>query len=179
MTTPKISKAFLWRAVVTCLLILDYFLGTTGNPSISYGIIGFFWATLLVAIMIIASYVPASFKGREARPFFVLISMVGIFSLLLLVAAPYAKGFAAARMEAQVRSFIKDPIHNQANVSGDGRHLMVKLKTQKYSLERQAFIPTFRRMDYLLTTETGDKHLLIVTMRWNCAPEISLRRVDA
>lgn len=179
MTSPKISKAFLWRAVATCLLILDYFLGTTGNPSISHGIIGFFWITLLVAIMIIASYVPASFKGREARPFRFLVSMAGIFSLLLLAASPYAKGFAAARMEAQVRSFIKDPIHNKANVSDDGRHLMVKLKTQKHSMKRQAFIPTVRRMDYLITTETGDKYLLIMTMRWSCEPTISLRRVDA
>ena len=179
MTTSKNSRAFLWRAVVICLLILDYFLGTTGNPSISYGIIGFFWITILVVVMIIASYVPTSFRGREARPFLVLLSLVGILSVLLFSLSPYAKEFAASRMDAQVRSFIKDPIKSKADASDDGRQLMVKIESRKYSIERQAFIPTFRRMDYLLTTDTGDRYLIIITMRWNCKPTISLRRIDA
>jgi len=175
----KISKGFLWRAVVSCLLIFDYFLGTTGNPSIAYGVIGLFWITLIVVAMIIVSYVPATFKGREARPFFVLLSVVGVFSALLFVASPYAKEFAAARMEAQVRSFIKDPINSKADVSNDGRQLMVKLESQKYFMERETFIPTFRRMDYLFKTETGEKYRLIMTMGWNGRPLISLRRVES
>ncbi|MHB8474056.1 MAG: hypothetical protein ACYDC8_14645 [Gammaproteobacteria bacterium] len=174
----KISKGFLWRTVASCLLIFDYFLGTTGNPSITYGVLGLFWITLIVVVMIIASYVPASFRGRGAKPFFVLLSLVGVFSVALFVASPYATEFAAARMEAQIHSFIKDPINSKAVVSNEERQLMVKLESQKYSTERETFIPTFRRMDYLFKTEPGEKYRLIMTMIWNGTPVISLRRVD-
>ena len=120
----KISKGFLWRALLSCLLIFDYFLSTTGNPSITYSVLGgWFWSTLIAAVMIVASYVPASFKGREAKPFFVLLSVVGVFSVALFVASPYATGFAAARMEAQIRSFMKDPLNSKAAVSNADRQL--------------------------------------------------------
>lgn len=175
----KISKGFLWRTSVSCLLIFDYFLSTTGNPSITYSVLGgWFWITLIAAVMIVASYVPASFKGREAKPFFVLLFIAGVFSVALFVASPYATGFAAARMEAQIRSFMKDPINSKAVVSNEERQLMVKLESQKYSMERENFIPTFRSMDYLFKTETGEKYRLIMTMSWNGTPVISLRRVD-
>lgn len=177
--SPKISKGFLWRTAASCLLILDFFLSTTGNPSITNSLLGgWFWITLIAAVMIVASYVPASFKGKEAKPFFVLLSIVGVFSVLLFIASSYATEFAAARMEAQIRSFMKDPINSKVDVSNEERQLMAKLESQKYSMERDAFIPTFRRMDYLFKTETGEKYLLIMTMSWNGTPKISLRRVD-
>jgi hypothetical protein len=177
--SPKISKGFLWRAVASCLLIFDFFLSSTGNPSITYSLLGgWFWITLIAAVMIIASYVPATFKGKEARPFFVLLSIVGALSALLFIASPYAREFAAARMEAEVRSFMNDPINSKADVSNEERELMVKLESQKYSMERETFIPTFRRMDYLFKMETGEKYRLIMTMSWNETPVISLRRVD-
>lgn len=177
--SPKISKGFLWRTVASCLLIFDYFLFTTGNPSITYTILGgWFWISLIAAVMIVASYVPVSFKGREAKPFFVLLSIVGVFSVLLFIASPYANEFAAARMEAQLRSFIKDPINSKADVSNEERQLMVEIGKQKHSMERETFIPTFRRMDYLFKMETGEKYSLIMTISWNGTPVISLRRVD-
>jgi hypothetical protein len=46
-------------------------------------------------------------------------------------------------------------------------------------MERETFIPTFRRLDYLFRVETGTKYRLIMTMSWNGTPEISLRRVDS
>jgi hypothetical protein len=177
--SPKIIKGFLWRAVVSCLLIFDYFLFTTGNFSITYSVLGgWFWITLIAAAMVIASYVPASFKGKEAGPFFVLLLVVGVLSVTFLVISPYAREFAGARLQAEISSFVKDPINSKADVSNEERQLMVKLESQKYSMERETFISTFRRMDYLLKTETGGKYRLMMTMRWNGTPVISLRHVD-
>lgn len=175
----KISKGFLWRTAASCLLVFDYFLFTTGNPSVTYSVFGgWFWITLIAAVMIVASYVPESFKGEEAKPFFVLLSIVGVLSVMLFVASPYAREFADARLQTEIGSFVKDPINSKADVSNEERQLMVKLESQKYSMERETFIPTFRRMDYLFKMETGEKYRLIMTMSWNGTPVISLRRVD-
>lgn len=177
--SPKISKGFLWRTAVSCLLIFDYFLFTTGNPSITYSVLGgWFWITLIAAVMIVSSYVPPSFSGNEARPFFILLLIVGVLSVTLLVASPYAREFAGARLQAEISSFVKDPINSKVDVSNEERQLMVKLESQKYSMKREIFIPTFRRMDYLFKTETSEKYRLIMTMSWDGTPIISLRRVD-
>lgn len=176
----KISKGILWRSLLTCLLIFDYFLFTTGNPSITYSILGeWFWITLIAAVMIVVSCVPGSFRGREAKPFFVLLSVVGVLSVVLFVASPYAREFAATRLQTEIGLFIKNPINSKADVSNEERQLMAKVESQKYLMERETFIPTFRRMDYLFKTETGEEYRLIVTMSWNGTPVISLRRVDA
>ncbi len=180
VTILKIRKGLLWRTSASCLLIFDYFLFSTGNPSVTYSILGgWFWITLIAIVMIIASYVPSSFRGKEARPFFVLLFVVGVFSVLFLVSSFYAREFASARLEAEIGSFVRDPVHSKADVSNEERQLMVKLESQKYSIERETFIPTFRRMDYSFTTEAGDKYRLIMTMRWNGTPVISLRCVDS
>lgn len=176
----KIAKGFLWRTGVSCLLIFDIFLFSTGNPSLSYSVLGgFFWIVLLATAMVVSSYVPATFKGREARPFYILLSTIGVFSIVLFVASPYATDFAATRLEAQVFSFVKDPLHSKANVSNEERQLMVSLENLKYDMKRDAYIPTFRRMDYLLMTENGEKYLVIMEMSWNDTPVISVRRTDS
>lgn len=175
-----IDKGFLWRTTTSCLLIFDFFLSTTGNPSLLGSVLGGFSGIIILfaTAMVVSSYVPATFKGREARPFYILLSIVGVFSIVLFAASPYAGDFAATRMEAQILSFVKDPLNSTADVSNEERQLMVKLASQKYSLARDAFIPTFRRMDYLLTKENGEKYLLVMEMSWNGIPVISLRRVD-
>lgn len=79
----------------------------------------------------------------------------------------------------EIHSFIRDPINSDADVSNRERQLMVKIKSQGYSMERETFTPTFRRLDYIFRTDTGAKYRLILTMRWNETPTISLRRVGA
>ena len=180
VTSLRISRGFLWRTSASCLLIFDYFLFSTGNPSITYSILGgWFWITLIAAVMIIASYVPSSFRGKEARPFLVLLFIVGVFSVLLLVASSYAREFADVRLEAEISSFVKDPNSSKADVSNEGRQLMVEIRNQRYSMVRETFITTFRRMDYLFKTETGTKYRLIMMMSWNGTPQISFRRVES
>ena len=176
----KINKGFLWRTAVSCLLLFDYFLFATGNPSITYSILGgWFEVTLVAAAVVAVSYGYEVSKGREAKQRFVLyLIAVGLFSLVLLMTSTYARDLANAHLQAEIGSFISDPIGSKADVSNDERQLMVELKGQKYSVEREAFIPTFRRMDYLFETETGEKYRLVITMGWNGTPRISLRRID-
>lgn len=171
---------FLWRAITTCLLILDYWLFSTGNPSVSYSILGgWFWITLFAIAMIVSSYAPPSFRGKEAQPFYGLLSLVGVLSIVLFFASSSAHDYAATHMEAQIFLFMKDPERSDAAVSLEERQLMINLARQKYDKERGAFIPAFREMDYFLKAETGEKYLVRIRMSWDGTPQISLRRVDS
>jgi hypothetical protein len=111
--------------------------------------------------MIVSSYVPLTFRGKEARPFYVLLSVIGIFSIVLYIASPYTANFVATRMEAQIFSFIADPFQSQVEISNEERQLMARLANDKYNMRRDAFLPTFRRMDYLLMMENEEKYLVI------------------
>ena len=129
--------------------------------------------------MIISSYAPPSFRGKEARPFYWLLSIVGIVSIVLFFSSPYAHDIAASSMEAQILSFMQDPENSKVEVSLEERRLMVELKHVKYYKERIVFIPTFREMDYHLTTETGEKYRVTIAMRWDGTPVISMSRVGS
>jgi hypothetical protein len=174
------SKTFLWRTAASCLLIFDYFLFTTGNPSITYSIFGgWFEVTLIAAVVVTVSYgYEVVGAGETKRRFVLYLFTIGLFSLLLLAASQYAREFAGARLEAEISSFVKDPNTSKADVSNEGRQLMVEIRNQRYSMERETFIPTFRRMDYLFKTETGTKYRLIMMMSWNGTAQISFRRVE-
>lgn len=174
------SKRFLWRTAASCFLIFDYFLFTTGNPSITYSIFGgWFEVTLIAAVVVTVSYgYEVVGAGETKRRFVLYLFTIGLFSLLLLAASQYAREFAGARLEAEISSFVKDPNTSKADVSNEGRQLMVEIRNQRYSIERETFIPTFRRMDYLFKTETGTKYRLIMMMSWNGTAQISFRRVE-
>jgi uncharacterized membrane protein len=170
-----IGKGFYWRISASGLLIFDFFLWATGNPSIT-GHIGLFWLTLIAILMTIAASAPGK---RETWSSFILhILIAGILSVVLFTLTTNAKDYAATRLEAEINSFVKDPSNSKADVLDEQRLLMVKVKSQKYSLERENFIPTFRRMDYLFKTEEGEKYRLILTMSWSGRPEIWFHHVD-
>ncbi len=175
------SKAFVWRTVAVCLLVFDYFLFVTGNPSITYSVLGgWFEITMVSAVTIIALYAYHVLKERTAkRPFVIHVLIVGLFSAALLIASSYARENARNRLEAEIASFVRDPAHAKVIASDEARALMARISTQKYSEEREAFIPTFRRMDHLFKTEAGAKYRLVMTMNWSGAPEISFRSVDS
>jgi len=171
-------KRFLWRVLVSCFLVFDFFLFTTGNPSITYSIFGgWLWIPLIATVMIVASSAPG--EGEKWSPFILHLFIVGILSVVLFAISLYAEEFAAAHLEAEIGSFVKDPINSKAEVSNEERQLMVKVESQKYSMKRETFIPTFRRMDYLFNAETGEKYRLIMTMSWNGASQVSFRRVES
>lgn|SRR2546426_264384 len=175
------KRSFLWPTVASCLLILDYALFTTGNPSLTYSVLGgWFLIPLLAVVVITASYSYSTVARRQDKRNLIMhFAILGVFSVVLFIASPYAGVFASDRLQAELNEFVKDPARMKAAVSDDMRRLMMELNKQKYSMERETFIPTFRRMDYLLKAETGAKYRLIMTMSWNGIPEISLRRVDS
>lgn len=175
-----LPEGFLWRAITTCLLILDYWLFSTGNPSVSYSILsGWFWITLFAVAMIVSSYTPPSFREKQAQPFYWLLALLGVLSFVLFFASSSAHDYAATHMEAQILSFLKDPESSNVEVSREERQLMLDLARQKYNEERGAFIPTFREMDYYLKTEVGEKYLVRIRMSWDGTPVISVRHVDS
>ena len=175
-----LPDGLLWRVITTCFLLFDYFLFTAGNPSLSYSLLGgWFWVTLFAAVIIVSSYAPPSFSGNAARPFYLLLSIVGVFSVVLFFASPYAHDLAANRMEAEILSFMKDPENSKVDALREERQLMVDLKSVKYHKERSVFIPTFREMDYHLTTETGEKYRIRMRIGWSGTPAISVGRVNS
>jgi hypothetical protein len=174
--THFINKRFLWRTSATGLLVFDYFLFSTGNPSVTYSCLGgWFEVTLLVAFIVTASYGYESLIGRENKCVFSLhILFLAALSLALFVASPHARQLASARLQAKADVFIKDPISYRGDVSSEGRQLMAEIRKQKFTVQRSAFIPTFQRTDYLLRTEQGVTYLLILETRWNGTPVITL-----
>ena len=178
--TRLLNKEFLWRTAATALLVFDYFLFSTGNPSITYSFLGgWFGVTLLAAFIIAASYGAKTFAGRETkRGFLLYILFIIALSLALFVASPYAGRVAGARLQAKADSFVKDPTNYKAEVSSEERQLMVELKKQKFTVQRAAFVPTFQRADYLFRTEQGATYLLVMETKWNGTPVISLRRTQ-
>ena len=169
------------RTVVICLLILDYGLFATGNPSITYSLLGGWFAIpLIAAVIATASYgYSAVTRGERKRRFVLHLLIIGLFSAVLLTIGPYAREFASDRLQAEIGNFIKDPSGAKVAASNEALQLMLEIRKQTYSMEREAFIPTFRRMDYLFKTDAGAKYRLIVTMGWNGTPEVSLRPVDS
>lgn len=174
-----IDRALWWRISVTFLLIFDYFLFSTGNPSITYSFLGgWFQVTLLLTIAIALSIGYKAFAiGGSKRDFVVYAISVALLSFALVLAGPYARHLACARLQAKVVSFVDDPVNSRAEVSRDDRQRMIEIKKQEFNAQLDAFIPTFRRMDYILRTGHGEKYLLVMEVSWKGTPVISLRRV--
>jgi hypothetical protein len=181
MMSMTMNRAFVWRTASVCLLIFDYFLFVTGNPSITYSVLGgWFEIPLVTAVIIVTFYAYHLLKERREKRLLVThVLTVGLFSAALLTVNSYARDNARDRFETEIASFVRDPANAKVVASDEARALMAKIATQKYSEEREAFIPTFRRMDYLFKTEVGEKYRLVMTMGWNGAPEISFRSVDS
>ena len=134
---------------------------------------------MLAAVIITASYGAKAFAGRETKRGFLLhVLSIVTLSLALFVASPYAGRVASARLQAKADSFVKNPTDYKAEVSSEGRQLMVELEKQKFTVRRSAFIPTFQRADYLFRTEQGATYLLVMETKWNGTPVISLRRTQ-
>ncbi len=173
-----INRRFLWHTSAAGLVIFDYFLFSTGNPSITYSFLGgWFGITLFVALGVTASYASKTILiGAEKLHFALYISSLIVLSLGLLAASPYASRLANLHMQHEVGSFVEDPINSKAEVSNNERQLMIEIKKKGFTIQRDSFIPTFRRIDYLFRTKEGETYLLVMEMRWNGTPVISLLR---
>jgi len=172
---------FSWRTTVVILIIVDYFLFSTGNPSLTYSILGgWFIVPLVVAIIITASYGFRSYKRQENRQLFVLhlLGLVAVSALLFWFSGE-ARQFAAAKVEVDILAFVDDPTIREVDAAEQARALMAEIKKHRHSMERETFIPTFRRMDYLFKSDDGKKYRLILVKEWNGVPSISLLPTDS
>lgn len=169
------NTKFLWCTGISCISILDYFLFSTGNPSLSYSIFaGWFEIDLVAVIAATVLYGYGALKTNKRKSFVLYLLGIVSFSIILLIISPQAKEFAAASVEAHVVSFMDDPVRSKVGASDQTRKLMLDISRRKYTAERESFIPTFRRMDYLLKVETGEIYNLILTVNWKGTSEIWL-----
>ena len=160
---------------------LRLLLFSTGNPSVTYSILGgWYWVTLLVAQTVFAYCVYEFLIGRVNKRLYVfhLLFLLTLCLALFVVAGPNATRFASIRQQAKVDSFIQDPINYKADVSSGDRQLMVEIKRQKYTVQSTDFIPQFRMTYNLFRTEQGALYRLVLDMPWNGLPEIYLYRVS-
>ncbi|MGB9266248.1 MAG: hypothetical protein WCB56_12415 [Terriglobales bacterium] len=178
--TRLLNKEFLWRTAATALLVFDYFLFSTGNSSITYSLLGgWFWVTLLAALVVTATYGGKAVAEKGNRPYFVLhIVCIAMLLCVFHVASPHASQFASVRLQAKIDCFVKDPINCKAEVSSEEKQLMVEIERQKFTIQRSAFIATFQRVDCLIRTEQGGTYLLVMEATWIGTPVISLRRLQ-
>ena len=92
-----ISKGFLWRTATSDLLIFDYFLFVTGNPSITYSFLGgWFEVPLILVAIVTGSYGYGTARGKAKKRQFALHAFaVGLFSSALFITSPYARELAS------------------------------------------------------------------------------------
>lgn len=138
---------------------------------------GLFWLTLGAAVLIMATNAPG--EGETWSPFLLSVAIVGLVLIVLLATSKYAREFAAENLEAEINTFVKEPLNSRVNVSNEERRLVAEVTSQKYFMERESFIPTFRRMDYRFKVQTGQEYLLILIMGWSGIPNISFSHVDS
>jgi len=178
MNTEKKKQiiVFGWRTASSVLLLADYFLFSTGNPSLTYSFFGgWFIIPLAGAAIISISYWRLVYRKKENRRLFTshLIIIVAV-SIALFWMSGYARQHAIATLEADAKAFVDDPATSKVEASKETRTLMADIGKQPHTMRLDAFIPTFRRIDYLLTVQTNKRFTLILVKKWNGIPEISL-----
>lgn len=166
----------LWRTGLTVLVVFDYFLFTTGYPSITYSLLGGWYVVpLLIASVIAISYAVAAIRGADSRRTFgvYIVVIVAVVGLLLSLSDAARRG-AAASLESDVLGFVSDPNTAVVRASPQARALMADIKKHPYTVHRDTFIPTFRRIDFTVQCEQRGAFTLVLTMSWNGVPEVAL-----
>ncbi len=176
MANRKQITAFGWRTVASVLLIVDYFLFSTGNPSLTYSVLGgWFIIPLFATAIIFAEYGSRAYGTKENRRLFLsYFIVVAATSVTLLLFSGEARQHVIANLESEVMAFVNDPATPKVEVSDKTRALMADIKKHPYSMRRDAFIPMFRRVDYVFKTETGQQFVLILIVKWNGVSTITL-----
>lgn len=174
-------KGFAWRTGLAIALLLDYFLFSTGNPSVTYCLLGGWFEIVLGALLVLTiEYTFKALKGREPKQhFFAFLGAVVASGVILMATSGLARDFAASSMEERVLQFMRDPVGAEAESSQQEKALAASIGKRKYLLHRETFIPTFRRIDYLLVLDDGEKYRLVMTMSWRGISEVSIRKVSA
>ena len=171
-------KTLLWRLFIAAAIAFDYFLFSTGNPSLTYTAIGgWFEVGVFALIAVTATYALKAVKEKGERiGFLAYVILLTAWSLILLFLSAGARDFAEREIDARAAQFVKNPKDSLVAASPETRELMALLESRHFSFRREAFIPTFRRADYLLSVDSSENFRLILTISWDGTAQAFLRR---
>lgn len=165
---------------MTCFFIFDYFLFSTGNPSITYSLLGGWFEVALAGIFITPVWyffmIGGNKKVRKLIGLHVFISC--FFGLILFSISAAARNFAEKNIRNQVYKFTENPVSAVVVASGESRRLMAQIAENGYVIQPEGFIPVFRRDDFLLHAQTGKRYRLIAVMDWKDMAHISMRELS-
>ena len=169
-------SGFIWRTVLTVLIAVDYFLFVTGNPSVTYSLLGgWFIAPLLLGLIIGVSYAIAQWRAVPGRRFVLAyVFIVAITAGTLFAFSREARDHASDSLGKYAAEVVQDPGTKTVRASQATRGLLVEIRKYPYTLQRDAFIPTFRRIDYQVRSERLGQFTLSLTMSWNGVPDVSV-----
>jgi hypothetical protein len=178
MSRPISTGAFL-RPLFAAALLIDFFLYSTGNPSIAYSILRGWFLVDVFAFFGLSAYALSRLrKGKEERaPFAGFLFSVVVVTALLLLVSERATEIGAAGMENEVVTFLRDPRSEKFRIDPQERTLAQDVLTRRCEHTRESFIPTFRRIDYLFTCPDRQKYRLVLSKRWNGELIVSFRMV--
>ncbi|MHB8474057.1 MAG: hypothetical protein ACYDC8_14650 [Gammaproteobacteria bacterium] len=181
MISSTQKRPFWAYTIGTLFLLTDYFLFTTGNPSCIFSLLGglFFLHLLAIPAIPLVFWLKATDDRSYRKSFFLYLIVVTLFAAALFFLSDVARQHSIEVMDSHARYFLDNPSVAKVDVSDEGRKLAEIIGRQRYFIERETFVPTFRRMDYLVKTESGVKYDLVLTMTWKGTPQIWLRRVDS
>lgn len=176
MANVKQLVAFGWRTLSVAVLVVDYFLFVTGNPSFTYSLLGgWFIVPLFAATFILASYGLRAYRENGDRRLFLVHSGVVVsVSVVLFLLSGEARQHAIEELDSEVIAFANDPKTSKLEASEKTRVMMADIKNHPYSMRFDTFIPTFRRIDYKLETEAKRMFLLVAVVKWNGVLTVSL-----
>lgn len=173
-------RSFSKHIGISSLLVFDYFLFSTGNPSATYSLLGgWFEVTLIGVVAVFSIYGFAVLADATARwLFFCHFALICLLGAVLFGISDSAKDFAEEKMREQIIEFAANPESNAVEASDESRKLMAQIVAGEYAMQSEGFIPTFRRDDFLLRTNAGKRYRLIAIMSWKGTPQISVREVS-
>jgi hypothetical protein len=171
---------FAWRTLVALAAVVDYFLFSTGNFSLTYSVLGgWFPITLLLVLLVSGSYgVVAVRRSEQRRSFLVHIALLAAVSVALYFLSDRARLFAIEAIDDDAQAFMRNPQNEDIAAPKQARELMTAISSHKYSAVHEAFAPTFRRGDYLLEDDSGIRYRLVLTRNVIGRSEISLRQLN-
>lgn len=165
---------------LSCLLVLDYFLFSTGNPSLTYSLLGgWFEVTLIGFVTLTAVFCVLLYRHRVARQMLLWhIGVVCLLCVMLFMVSNLARNFAELGIRRQAELFMRSPDTENVMTSDEARRLMEQIGRQKFVAQFEGFIPTYRRVDYQIRTATGDEYNLIAIASWKETIKVSLQKVS-
>ena len=171
------TKGWALRTLLGVAIMLDYFLFTTGNPSLTYSLLGgWFEIPLVILIVLCVTYAITVLKKKQQNSLLGLyFGVLVIVSVALVAMSGLARRHAEARMDEIAAHALKDPGGTEVS-SASSKQIATEITAHNFSLEREAFIPTFRRADYSVHVEGVGQYQLVLTLDWRGVPEVFLSR---